>query len=67
MSDHAHRLEAQADADFLAQGHADPYTRTPFRPGNVVVRRASGDVMLVETWRALGEPADTVRWDAPWT
>lgn len=65
MSQHAHRLEARADADFLAQGHADPYTRTPFRPGNVVVRRASGEVMLVETWRALGEPPDTVRWDAP--
>ena len=51
---HFHRLDADADREFLARGETDPFTGTPFRPTNVVVKAEDGTVLLRETWEALG-------------
>lgn len=55
MTQHFHRLDAEADRDFLARGETDPFTGVAFRPTNVVVQAADGTVLLRETWEALGE------------
>ena len=63
---HFHRLDADADRDFLASGAADPLTATPFRATNTVVLTSSGTVLLRETWEALGGryggSAETLPW-----
>lgn len=65
---HFHRLDADADREFLARGETDPFTGTPFRPTNVVVKAEDGTVLLRETWEALGGryagSAKTLPWGA---
>ncbi|MEM6325804.1 MAG: hypothetical protein AAF791_01665 [Bacteroidota bacterium] len=66
---HFHRLDAEADRDFLARGEADPFTGVTFLPTNVVVLTADGTVLLRETWEALGEryegSGETMPWGTP--
>ncbi|MEM0963493.1 MAG: hypothetical protein AAGK21_13260 [Bacteroidota bacterium] len=62
-----HRLDATEDARFLRAGVADPLTKTPFRPTNeVVLCDTCGQVLLRETWEALGGCPDGDA-PAPWT
>lgn len=68
MNANYHRLDAEADSDFLARGVTDPFTGTAFRPTNVVVLTADGTVMLRESWEALGGTyagsSETLDWAA---
>ncbi len=68
MTPHFHRLDAEADRDFLARGETDPFTGVAFRATNTVVQAADGTVLLRETWEALGESyggsAGTLAWGA---
>ena len=63
---HYHRLDAEADREFLARGETDPFTGVAFRPSNVVVMTGDGTVLLRESWEALGEryegSAETLAW-----
>ena len=63
-----HRLDADADAEFLRASPADPISGVPFRPTNRVVRCATcGLVSLRETWEAVGGCPNGHSAAAPWS